>query len=130
MEKKPLGEGSYGQVCKGVHKDTGAVRAIKALLVWGLADSFSLGSHVFPGCDQAINRHKISDPARFQVEVDIQSSLDHPNIVKLYEAAEQHCAVFIVWVEEASCLSAATLLVARSCFKVFQDAKRFYLVQG
>ena len=36
-------------------QDTGAVRAIKA-----------------------INRHKISDPARFQVEVDIQSSLDHP----------------------------------------------------
>ena len=39
------GEGSYGQVTKGTHKDTGAVRAIKA-----------------------INRHKISDPARFQVE--------------------------------------------------------------
>ena len=33
VEKKPLGEGSYGQVCKGVHKDTGAVRAIKAVVL-------------------------------------------------------------------------------------------------
>eukprot|EP00439_Symbiodinium_sp_Y106_P003873 s4241_g1.t1 len=73
VEKKPLGEGSYGQVCKGVHKDTGAVRAIKA-----------------------INRHKISDPARFQVEVDIQSSLDHPNIVKLYEVFQDAKRFYLV----------------------------------
>eukprot|EP00913_Durusdinium_trenchii_P031564 g29556.t1 len=73
VDKKPLGEGSYGQVTKGTHKDTGAVRAIKA-----------------------INRHKISDPARFQVEVDIQSSLDHPNIVKLYEVFQDAKRFYLV----------------------------------
>lgn len=73
MEKKPLGEGSYGQVTKGIHKDTGAVRAIKA-----------------------INRHKISDHGRFQVEVDIQSSLDHPNIVKLYEVFQDAKRFYLV----------------------------------
>lgn len=49
---------------KAEHQDTGAVRAIKA-----------------------INRHKISDPARFQVEVDIQSSLDHPHHDRIFVVA-------------------------------------------
>eukprot|EP00933_Yihiella_yeosuensis_P000239 TRINITY_DN10037_c4_g1_i1.p1 TRINITY_DN10037_c4_g1~~TRINITY_DN10037_c4_g1_i1.p1 ORF type:complete len:486 (+),score=108.29 TRINITY_DN10037_c4_g1_i1:89-1546(+) len=62
IERRQLGEGSYGQVCRGKHKDTGSIRAIKS-----------------------IDKSKISDRARFQTEVDIQSSLDHPNIVKLYE---------------------------------------------
>jgi calcium-dependent protein kinase len=62
MDKKSLGEGSYGLVCTGTHKNTSAVRAIKT-----------------------IDKSKVSDPKRFQAEVDIQASLDHPNIVKLYE---------------------------------------------
>mmetsp|Transcript_44586 Transcript_44586/g.95027 ORF Transcript_44586/g.95027 Transcript_44586/m.95027 type:complete len:481 (+) Transcript_44586:90-1532(+) len=63
MSKKgPLGEGSYGTVCKGTNKHTDVVRAIKT-----------------------IERDKVSDEKRFRAEVDIQRKLDHPNIVKLYE---------------------------------------------
>eukprot|EP00913_Durusdinium_trenchii_P027150 g25475.t1 len=45
---------------------------------------------------KAINRHKISDHGRFQVEVDIQSSLDHPNIVKLYEVFQDAKRFYLV----------------------------------
>lgn len=62
IEKKSLGEGSYGTVTKGVDKHTKAVRAIKI-----------------------IDRTKIPNETRFTSEVKIQQSLDHPNIVKLYE---------------------------------------------
>jgi len=62
IDKKKLGEGSYGAVSKGTNKGTGAVRAIKA-----------------------IPKAKVADVTRSQQEVDIQSQLDHPNIVKLYE---------------------------------------------
>ncbi|CAL1127926.1 unnamed protein product [Cladocopium goreaui] len=71
--KKKLGEGSYGSVSKGVHKSTNAVRAIKA-----------------------IDRTKIADGERFQTEVDIQSALDHPNIVKLYEVFVDAKKVYLV----------------------------------
>ncbi|CAE8682179.1 unnamed protein product, partial [Polarella glacialis] len=73
MEKTALGEGSYGQVAKGVNKDTGAVRAIKA-----------------------IDKNKISDVERFQGEVDIQAALDHPNIVKLYEVFQDAKRYYLV----------------------------------
>lgn len=71
--KTKLGEGSYGSVCKGKHKSTNAVRAIKA-----------------------IDRTKIADGERFQTEVDIQSALDHPNIVKLYEVFLDAKKVYLV----------------------------------
>eukprot|EP00438_Fugacium_kawagutii_P000215 Skav212260 [mRNA] locus=scaffold732:27826:28137:- [translate_table: standard] len=78
-EKKPLGEGSYGQVMKGTHKDGSAGRpqapgcwALHCPTVRAVEDTGAVRAI------KAINRHKISDPARFQVEVDIQSSLDHP----------------------------------------------------
>eukprot|EP00441_Pelagodinium_beii_P018975 CAMPEP_0197659158 /NCGR_PEP_ID=MMETSP1338-20131121/46409_1 /TAXON_ID=43686 ORGANISM="Pelagodinium beii, Strain RCC1491" /NCGR_SAMPLE_ID=MMETSP1338 /ASSEMBLY_ACC=CAM_ASM_000754 /LENGTH=476 /DNA_ID=CAMNT_0043235939 /DNA_START=57 /DNA_END=1487 /DNA_ORIENTATION=+ len=61
-KKKALGEGSYGAVCQGTNKGTDAVRAVKA-----------------------IPKAKVADIVRFQQEVKIQSELDHPNIVKLYE---------------------------------------------
>lgn len=73
MDRALLGEGSYGTVSKGTHKDTGALRAIKA-----------------------IDKSKISDASRFQVEVDIQSALDHPNIVKLYEVFTDAKRVYLV----------------------------------
>eukprot|EP00929_Paragymnodinium_shiwhaense_P001086 TRINITY_DN1012_c0_g3_i1.p1 TRINITY_DN1012_c0_g3~~TRINITY_DN1012_c0_g3_i1.p1 ORF type:complete len:494 (-),score=99.74 TRINITY_DN1012_c0_g3_i1:95-1576(-) len=62
MDKTALGEGSFGKVSKGKDKVTGAVRAIKA-----------------------IDKSRISNPARFDQEVAIQQQMDHINIVKLYE---------------------------------------------
>eukprot|EP00928_Gymnodinium_smaydae_P095478 TRINITY_DN8222_c4_g1_i1.p1 TRINITY_DN8222_c4_g1~~TRINITY_DN8222_c4_g1_i1.p1 ORF type:complete len:526 (-),score=133.67 TRINITY_DN8222_c4_g1_i1:160-1593(-) len=61
-KKKQLGEGSYGKVLKAVKKGTTVVRAIKS-----------------------INLSGVSEKKRFEEEVAIQQSLDHPNIVKVYE---------------------------------------------
>eukprot|EP00401_Gymnodinium_catenatum_P015921 CAMPEP_0117581482 /NCGR_PEP_ID=MMETSP0784-20121206/65851_1 /TAXON_ID=39447 /ORGANISM="" /LENGTH=493 /DNA_ID=CAMNT_0005381797 /DNA_START=123 /DNA_END=1604 /DNA_ORIENTATION=+ len=58
--EKKLGEGSYGRVMRGKEKKTSEVRAIKAI---------SLGQK----------------KESFEIEVAIQRSLDHPNIVKLYD---------------------------------------------
>jgi len=73
MDKKVLGEGSYGQVCKGEDKVTKAIRAIKAIDV-----------------------SKISDTKRFEEEVAIQQMLDHPNIVKLYEVFKDAKRMYLV----------------------------------
>lgn len=73
MDKKKLGEGSYGQVVRGVSIATGAERAIKA-----------------------IDITKIKDPKRFQQEINIQMELDHPNIVKLYETFKDGRRVYLV----------------------------------
>eukprot|EP00418_Pyrodinium_bahamense_P037793 CAMPEP_0179203842 /NCGR_PEP_ID=MMETSP0796-20121207/101613_1 /TAXON_ID=73915 /ORGANISM="Pyrodinium bahamense, Strain pbaha01" /LENGTH=616 /DNA_ID=CAMNT_0020908715 /DNA_START=153 /DNA_END=1999 /DNA_ORIENTATION=- len=62
IDQKPLGQGSFGRVYKGVDKSTGAVRAIKS-----------------------IELAKVSDAEQLEMEVSIQQSLDHPNIVKLFE---------------------------------------------
>merc|ERR1719210_1050814 len=73
MEKKPLGEGSYGRVNKGMHKDTRQLRAVKAIL-----------------------SEKIPDMRRFHNEVAIQKTLDHPNIVKLYEVFKDAHRYYLV----------------------------------
>jgi len=73
MSKQNLGEGSYGQVCTGKHKNTGKTYAIKA-----------------------IDTSKISDVSRFEAEVGIQKMLDHPNIVKLYEVFKDAKKVYLV----------------------------------
>lgn len=73
MDRKVMGEGSYGQVVKGADKATGNIRAIKAIDV-----------------------SKISDPTRFEIEVSIQQSLDHPHIVKLFEVFKDAKRVYLV----------------------------------
>lgn len=73
LEKNLLGEGSYGEVSKGVHKATGAKRAVKAISI-----------------------KKIADKDRFNEEVNVQRSLDHPHIVKLYEVFRDKEKVYMV----------------------------------
>lgn len=73
MDRKVLGEGSYGQVVKGEDRATKVLRAIKA-----------------------IDISKISDTRRFEEEVAIQQNLDHPNIVKLYEVFKDAKRMYLV----------------------------------
>mmetsp|Transcript_19596 Transcript_19596/g.14304 ORF Transcript_19596/g.14304 Transcript_19596/m.14304 type:complete len:96 (-) Transcript_19596:1162-1449(-) len=65
MEKSKLGSGSYGVVHKAIHKASGQERAIKA-----------------------IAKSKIKNMDRFRTEVKIMQTLDHPNVIKLYEYFE------------------------------------------
>lgn len=73
VEKKLLGEGSYGNVSKGKSKSTGAVRAIKA-----------------------ISRNKVTDEKKFYAENDIHKKMDHPNIVKLCEVFKDAKKYYLV----------------------------------
>lgn len=73
MDRRLLGEGSYGQVVKATDKTTKALRAIKA-----------------------IDTSKITDAKRFEDEVAIQQMLDHPNIVKLYEVFKDAKRIYLV----------------------------------
>jgi calcium-dependent protein kinase len=71
--KKSLGSGSYGNVFKAKKKGTKIVRAIKQ-----------------------IPKNKVKNQDLFKREVEIMKSLDHPNIIKLYEAFEDSRNVYLV----------------------------------
>jgi len=72
MEKRQIGEGSYGTVCKGVHKSTGVTRAIKTM-----------------------SKAKMKHVERFQREIAIMKIMDHPNIIKLFETFEDHHNIYL-----------------------------------
>jgi calcium-dependent protein kinase len=75
LDKQPLGRGSYGEVWGATHRQTGARRAVKSV-------------------DKMIVAKTRSDFLRR--ELDILRQLDHPNILRLYEAFEDHDAIFLV----------------------------------
>ncbi|CAI2365375.1 unnamed protein product [Moneuplotes crassus] len=68
-----LGKGTYGVVYKGIHTDTGDIRAVKQ-----------------------ISRKKIKKIERFLNEVHALKTLDHPNIIKLFEIYEDTENVYLV----------------------------------
>merc|ERR1719330_1389695 len=73
VEKKVLGEGSYGSVQKCEYYDTGQLRAVKT-----------------------INKTLVKNPEQFKEEMAIMKILDHPNIVRLYETFEDQRNVYLV----------------------------------
>lgn len=72
-DSKQLGKGTYGEVSGATHIETGQRRAIKV-----------------------IARSKIRNWERFQTEVKILQTLDHPNVIKLYEYFEDDTNVYLV----------------------------------
>ena len=68
-----MGKGTYGEVAGATHNDSGQRRAIKV-----------------------IARSKIKNWDRFQTEVKILQTLDHPNVIKLYEYFEDETNVYLV----------------------------------
>jgi len=73
MDKKKLGEGSYGTVCKGKNKATSQIRAIKS-----------------------ISKAQMKNLDRFKQEIALMKMMDHPNIIKLYETFEDHRNIYLV----------------------------------
>merc|ERR1740138_1913599 len=73
LEKKKLGEGSYGSVCKGKNKASGSIRAVKT-----------------------ISKSQMKNIERFKQEIAIMKMMDHPNIIKLYESFEDHRSIYLV----------------------------------
>merc|ERR1719223_1054245 len=78
LDPSPLGRGSYGEVTAATHHRTGARRAVKAVRKAGL-------------------QRYVGDVGGFvRREIDILRRLDHPNIVKLYEAFEDADGMYLV----------------------------------
>lgn len=78
IDKSPLGRGSYGEVMGATHISSGARRAIKAV---GKAN---------------LKRYVNNVTGFVRREVDILRRLDHPNIVRLYEAFEDEDTIYLV----------------------------------
>ena len=62
---KNIGKGAYGKVVKVMHKQTGAIRSMKVIPKDNLRVGFT--------------------EEEIQMEINILKSLDHPNIIKIYE---------------------------------------------
>jgi len=74
LEKKVIGEGSYGSVVRCTNKETSQMRALKTI------------SHAVIG----------SQSDQFKEEMAIMKLLDHPNIVRLYETFEDARNIYLV----------------------------------
>jgi len=78
LDEAPFGRGSYGEVTGATHRRTRARRAVKSVAKAGL-------------------RKYVKDVSGFvRREVDILRRLDHPNIVRCYEAFEDDHIIYIV----------------------------------
>lgn len=73
IDKKPIGQGAFGIVYKAHEKNTELVRAIK----------------------QVMNEN-IKNYDGFMNEVAALKTLDHPNIIKLFEVYEDKSCVYLV----------------------------------
>eukprot|EP00427_Karlodinium_veneficum_P025083 CAMPEP_0169112074 /NCGR_PEP_ID=MMETSP1015-20121227/27431_1 /TAXON_ID=342587 /ORGANISM="Karlodinium micrum, Strain CCMP2283" /LENGTH=531 /DNA_ID=CAMNT_0009174067 /DNA_START=52 /DNA_END=1647 /DNA_ORIENTATION=+ len=73
VDKEPLGIGAFGSVCKGKHKKTRANHAIKA-----------------------ISKSRTKDVGKVKQEISIMKTLDHPNIIKLFETFEDRRNIYLV----------------------------------
>jgi calcium-dependent protein kinase len=74
---KRIGDGAFGTVSIAVHRQTNVKRAIKTVKKAGI--------------------HKtVADRQRFYQEVDILKTMDHPNILKLYEVFEDERYIHLI----------------------------------
>lgn len=73
FEDEILGEGTYGIVYKAKEIDTGEIRAIKR-----------------------ISREKIRNYQRFLNEINALKTLDHPNVIRLYEIYQDPEYIYLV----------------------------------
>lgn len=78
FEDTPLGQGTYGQVLRGKHKETNVYRAVKVV------DKNRLKNYV-KNASEFVRR-----------ELDVLRRLDHPNIVKIYETFEDLRYLYII----------------------------------
>ncbi|KAK1444665.1 serine/threonine-protein kinase [Babesia gibsoni] len=87
-----LGKGSYGQVLKARHKETGETNAVKI-----------------------IRKANIENAMRMKREISIMKTLDHPNIVKLLEVYEDEDCLYLV-MEMCAGGELFDEIVRRGCF--------------
>mmetsp|Transcript_113567 Transcript_113567/g.355171 ORF Transcript_113567/g.355171 Transcript_113567/m.355171 type:complete len:512 (-) Transcript_113567:430-1965(-) len=79
LDKKKIGEGSYGSVCKATRKESGKDGRPK----------------VVHAC-KTIAKQSMKNMDRFKQEIDIMKMMDHPNIIKLYETFADHRSIYLI----------------------------------
>lgn len=77
MDRRKIGEGSFGSVSKAVPKG-----------------DHTAGSE--PRAVKSINKRNVHDPGKFKQEVALMKQMDHPHIIKLYESFEDARNVYLV----------------------------------
>jgi len=83
MDKKKLGEGSYGSVYKAVNKSTQNTVAVKSIQKSGI--------------EKSKNKEEAKRQLeKFKQEIDLMKMMDHPNIIKLYESFEDKACIYLV----------------------------------
>ncbi len=93
---KTIGEGNYGKVYRVLNKETLEYCACKE-----------------------IKKSKIQTQERFRIEIDLLKSLDHQNIVKLYEIFEDDLNIYLILEE---CKGGELFESLKSCV----NKKKFY----
>ena len=89
-----IGEGSFGRVFRGVHRETGASVALK--LIPKVGDSLFLPAQLLiPSCAFQVG-HSERELRSLRSECKIQRELDHPNIVKMIDAFETDNEVSLI----------------------------------
>lgn len=73
LERTNIGTGSYGTVCRGTHKVTKSVRAVKT-----------------------ISKARMKNLDRLRIEIAIMKMMDHPGIIKLFETFEDSRYIYLV----------------------------------
>ena len=73
IDSKAMGEGAYGEVSRAVNKKTGLSRAVKI-----------------------IPKSKLKNLPRFRTEIELMKTVEHPNIVKLFEVFEDVKSVYLL----------------------------------
>lgn len=73
LDRKKIGQGSYGSVCKCVARGADHLRACKT-----------------------ISKHHMKNLDRFKQEIRIMKMMDHPNIIKLYESFEDSRNFYLI----------------------------------
>eukprot|EP00435_Cladocopium_sp_Y103_P008945 s1987_g2.t1 len=95
LQSSKIGEGTYGSVAIGTHNSTKAQRAIKTMskanmTLGGWKDiGISMTSSLIPIASS--RKHVV----RFQQEIAIMKSMDHPNIIKLFETFEDRKHIYL-----------------------------------
>lgn len=99
-----IGEGNYGKVYRVINKETFEAYACKI-----------------------IEKANISRPDRFRIEVDLLKSIDHQNIVKLYEIFEDNLTIYLI-LEECKGGELFQILKERTLSKNFHTERESALL--
>mmetsp|Transcript_2167 Transcript_2167/g.5058 ORF Transcript_2167/g.5058 Transcript_2167/m.5058 type:complete len:504 (-) Transcript_2167:745-2256(-) len=75
FEEKKLGQGTYGSVVRATHKATGQIRAVKCI---------------------PKSSKQMKNMERFKMEIQLMKSMDHPNVVNLFETYEDRRNIYLV----------------------------------